>query len=231
MASKKKSQHDNLQEIESALTKTEQFIEDNQNKIFYAIGVIVLLVVGYLAVTRFYIQPRETEAQSQMFMAEQYFEKDSFNLALNGDGNYLGFLDIIDDYGITKQARLSHYYAGLCYLRLGQFEDAAEHLGRFSSKDAVLGPASAGALGDVFLELGEQDKALKNYSKAISLSDNDLTTPIYLMKAATLLEVMGKPDKALEYYNRIKKDYRNSNEGRNVDKYISRLNALSSGGK
>jgi len=225
MASKKTAQHDNLQDIESALTRTEQFIEDHQNKIFYVVGAIVLLVVGYLAITRFYLQPREKEAQAQMFVAEQYFEKDSFNLALNGDGNYLGFLDIMDDYGLTKQARLSRFYAGISYLRLGQFKEAVDYLSRYKSKDIILGPVSQGALGDAYLEQGEQDKALKQYLKSVSLSDNEMTTPIYLMKAGNLLESMNKPEEALKQYKLIKEKYAETSEGRVVDKYIARVTA------
>lgn len=222
MASKKSTQHDNLQEIESALTKTEQFIEDNQNKILYVIGGIVLLVVGYLGITRFYIQPREKEAQSQMFMAEQYFGKDSFNLALNGDGNYLGFLDIIDEYSITKPAKLARYYAGISYLRLGQFQEAVDYLNKFKTKDVILGPVAQGAMGDAYLELGEQEKALSQYDKAIAMSDNELTTPIFLMKAGNLLETMGQQEKALKLYTQVKEKYPETNEGRMVDKYIAR---------
>jgi len=225
MASKKTAQHDNLQDIESALTRTEQFIEDHQNQIFYVVGAIVLLVVGYLAITRFYLQPREKEAQAQMFVAEQYFEKDSFNLALNGDGNYLGFLDIMDDYGLTKQARLSRFYAGISYLRLGQFKEAVDYLSRYKSKDIILGPVSQGALGDAYLEQGEQDKALKQYLKSVSLSDNEMTTPIYLMKAGNLLESMNKPEEALKQYKLIKEKYAETSEGRVVDKYIARVTA------
>jgi tetratricopeptide (TPR) repeat protein len=224
MATKKKAESDNLKEIESALTRTEQFFEDHQSKILYGLGAIVLIVVGYLAFTRFYLTNREKEAQSQMFMAEQYFEKDSFNLALNGDGNYLGFLDIIDDYSITKQAKLSHYYAGISYLRLGQFEEAIDYLNRFKTKDIELGPVTQGSKGDAYLELGEKDKALSQYEKAVSLSDNELTAPIYLMKAGKLAESLNKPEKALEFYMQIKKKYPNSNEGRSVDKYIARVN-------
>ena len=225
MAKKKTTQHDNLQNIESALTKTEQFIEDNQNLFLYIIGGIVLVVVGYLAITRFYIQPRQKEAQSQMFMAEQYFEKDSFNLALNGDGNYLGFLDIMDEYGITRQAKLSRYYAGISYLRLGQFSEAVDYLNRFKTKDILLGPVSRGALGDAYLELGEQEKALKLYEKAATMSDNEMTAPIYLMKAGNLLESMGHPEAALNHYNNVKKKYPDTMEGRMIDKYISRVSA------
>ena len=104
MAKKKVEQADNLQELESALTKTEQFVEDNSKMISYVVGGLILIVAAYLGFNKFYLQPKEDEAISQMFMAENYFEKDSFNLAINGDGNYLGFLDIIDDYGITKSA-------------------------------------------------------------------------------------------------------------------------------
>ncbi|MGC9353394.1 MAG: tetratricopeptide repeat protein, partial [Mariniphaga sp.] len=124
MAKKKAQQADNLQELESALTKTERFIEENQKPITYVVGAIILIVIAYLGFTRFYLQPREKEAQSQMFMAENYFERDSFNLAINGDGNYLGFLDIIDDYGMTKSANLAKYYTAISYLHLGQYEDA-----------------------------------------------------------------------------------------------------------
>ncbi|MBT6766423.1 MAG: hypothetical protein HOA90_18000, partial [Prolixibacteraceae bacterium] len=187
MAKKKTQQADNLQELESALTKTEQFIEDNQNIITYVVGAIILVVAGYLGFSKFYLQPKENEAQAQMFMAESYFEKDSFNLSLNGDGNYLGFLDIIEDYGITKSANRAKYYTGIAFLQLGQFEDALDYLNDFKTNDLLLGPVSEGAKGDALLELGETDQALKQYQKAYSDTDNELTTPIYMMKAANLL--------------------------------------------
>lgn len=226
MAKKKTSQHDNIQDIESALTRTEQFIEDNQKLITYVIGAIVLIVVGYLGMSKFIIQPRQDDAQSQMFMAESYFEKDSFNLALNGDGNYLGFLDIMDDYGMTKSAKLARYYTGISYLRLGEYEDAIKNLGRFKTKNIILGPVKEGSMGDAYLQLGEQDKALLHYTRAAEMSDNEFTTPIYLMKAANLLEMQGNHAKALEMYNRIKTKYAETNEGRNVEKYIARVSTL-----
>ena len=172
MAKKKTPKEDNLQELESALTRTEQFIEDNQKIITYVVGGIILIVAGYLGFNRFYLQPKEDEALSQMFMAENYFEKDSFNLAINGDGNYLGFLDIIDDYGITKSANRAKYYTGISYLHLGQYEDAIDYLKSFKTDDLLLAPIAEGAQGDALLELGETEDALKQYKKAYSLSDN-----------------------------------------------------------
>lgn len=223
MAKKKAQQADNLQELESALTKTERFIEENQKPITYAVGVIILLVIAYLSFTRFYLQPREQEAQSQMFMAENYFERDSFNLAINGDGNYLGFLDIIDDYGMTKSANLAKYYTGISYLHMGQYEDALDYLKGFKTKDLLLGPIAEGARGDAKLELGDMEGALKHYKKAYSMNDNELTTPVYMMKAARLLENMDELEDALALYQEIKNKYPETTEGQNVDKYIARV--------
>ena len=223
MAKKKTQQEDNLQELESALTKTEQFIEDNQKIISYVVGGIILVVAGYLGFNKFYLQPKESEALSQMFMAENYFEKDSFNLAINGDGNYLGFLDIIDDYGITKSANRAKYYTGISYLHLGQYQDAIDYLKKFKTDDLLLAPVKAGAIGDAMLQLGDNDGALKQYKKAYSASENELTTPVYKMKAAKLLESMDEFEEALKLYQEIKKDYPQSTEGTSVDKYIARL--------
>lgn len=223
MTKKKTAQEDNLQELESALTKTEQFIEDHQKKLTYVIGAIIVLVGAFLALNRFYVQPKEEEALNQMFMAENYFEKDSFNLAINGDGNYLGFLDIIDDYGMTKSANRAKYYVGISYLHLGQFEDAIDYLKKFKTDDLLLAPVKAGAIGDAMLELGKTDEALKQYQKAYSETENELTTPVYKMKAASLLESMNKFDEALKLYEEIKKDYPQSAEGTTVDRYIARV--------
>lgn len=223
MTKKKTAQEDNLQELESALTRTEQFIEDNQKKITYVVGGIIVLAAAFLAFNKFYLQPKEEEALSQMFVAENYFEKDSFNLAINGDGNYLGFLDIIDDYGLTKSANRAKYYVGISYLRLGQYEDAVDYLKKFKTDDLLLAPVKAGAIGDAMLELGKNEDALSQYKKAYSETDNELTTPIYKMKAAKLLESMNKLEEALKLYEEIKKDYPESAEGSTIDRYIARV--------
>ncbi|MGD9930384.1 MAG: tol-pal system YbgF family protein [Mangrovibacterium sp.] len=212
---------DNLSEVENALTKSEQFIEQNQKILSIVVGAAVVIVAAYLGFTKLYVLPKEKAAQEQMFMAEQYFEKDSFNLALNGDGNYLGFLDIIDDYGVTKVADLAGYYSGICYLRLGQYEEAINYLDAFESDDLLLAPVAAGAKGDAYVELNETDKALNAYKKAYSYK-NEFTTPVYLMKAGNLLEATGKYADALNLYNEIKTAYPASTEARSVDKYIAR---------
>lgn len=222
---KKNTQVDNLVEVESALTKTEQFLEANTKLIGIVIGAIVVVAVGYLGLNKFYLEPRSEEAKDQMFMAQNYFEKDSFNLALNGDGNNPGFLDIIDDFGSTDAGNLSRYYAGVSYLNMGQYDNAIDYLKKFDTDDLLLGPVSVGAQGDAQLELGKTDKALALYTEAYKMNDNELTTPIYMLKAGELLEGSSKQEEALKIYELIKQKFPESTEGRSIDKYIARAKA------
>ncbi len=207
--------------VEEAFSKTEQFIEKHQNIILIVIGILVVIVLGYFGFRRFYLAPKEKEAQGQMFMAEKYFEQDSLKKALNGDGQYLGFLAIIDEYGITKSANLAHYYAGICYLKLGQFDQALEQLGKFDSDDQFAGPMAKGAMGDATMELKQVEKAAGLYLEAAEMKKNDFTAPLFLMKAGLAYEELGNYEKALGLYKRIKDEFPRSFEGREIDKYIA----------
>jgi tetratricopeptide (TPR) repeat protein len=217
---------ENLKEVEHALTSAEQFFEDNSKTISIVFGAAIVVALILLLTHRFYLAPRETKAQDQMFVAQQYFEKDSFNLAINGDGNYPGFLDIIDGYSRTKAGKLARYYTGISYLHLGKYKDAIEYLEAFKTKDFLLGPIKLGATGDAYVELGEKDKALKLYTEAAELSSNNFTSPAYYLKAGILCESMGNKEKALAMYRIIKDKYAESDEGKTIDKYITRLTAV-----
>jgi len=222
MTKKHNQTGDSIETVENVLSRSEQFIEDNQ-KIITTIVVIIIAIVGaYLGYKKFYLKPLEEEAQSQMFVAAQYFERDSFNLALNGDVNYPGFLSIIDDYSATKSANLANYYAGISYLHMGQFEDAIDYLEAFNANDKMLKPISLGAIGDANMELGNKEEAVCFYVKAANTSVNDFTTPIYLMKAGQAYELIGDYKSALKIYNQIKEQHKKSAEGRVIEKYITR---------
>ena len=212
-----------MQNIESALSKTEHYIEDNRNTVIYIILGIIALVAIYFAFKRFYVAPKEKEAESSIFMAQRYFEQDSFKLALDGDGANVGLLEIINSYGITKTANLACYQAGISFLKLGEYEEAIKYLKKFSGKDKMVAPIAIAAIGDAELELGQDKEAASSYVKAAGMNENSFTTPIFLMKAGEAYERSGEPDKALKVYQQLKKDYPNSSEGSQVDKYITRI--------
>ena len=216
---------ENLVEVEHALTTAERFFETNSKIITIIFGVAVAIALLLLATHRFYSLPREAKAKEQIFVAEQYFEKDSFNLAINGDGNYPGFLDIIADYGGTKAGKLARYYTGISNLHLGNYQEAINYLEDFSSDDLLLSPVALGATGDAYCELGNKEKAVKLYMEAAELNPNNFTSPVYFLKAGIIYEALGNKEKALAAYKIIKEKYAESSEGRTIDKYIARLTA------
>lgn len=225
MAKKTNNTEEKIMAVEEALSKSEIFIEKNQKVLTIILGSIALLVLAFFGFQRFYLIPQEKEAQSQMFMAEKYFEQDSLKLALNGDGNYAGFLQIIEDYGMTKSAKLANYYAGIIYLNDGKYQEAIDHLEKFTIKDEMVSPMAKGAIGDAYMEMGKGDKAAEYYLKAADLNKNDFTTPVFLQKAAWAFEDLGKKEDALKTYERIRVEYPRSAEARDIEKYITRLKA------
>jgi len=226
MAQKIDKTEERIHTVEETLSKTEHFIEKNQ-KLLVNIGIaLVVIVLGFYAIRNYYILPREADATSQMFMAQRYFEKDSLKLALNGDGNYPGFLSIIDEYKWTAASNLAHYYAGVCLLKQGKFQDAIDQLKSFSGKDELVAPMAIGATGDAYMELNQPEKAATEYEKAANLRDNKFTSSIFLLKAAFAYEEMKNLDKALELYTTIKTKYPNSIEAQDIDKYISKIKTI-----
>jgi tetratricopeptide (TPR) repeat protein len=222
MAKKGNKTDDQFAQIEETLSKTEQYIENNQENLVRIVGAIVVVIALFIGYQKLYIAPMEQEAQVDMFMAELYFQKDSFNLALNGDGQYLGFIDIADEYSSTKPGKLANYYAGLSYLNTGDFENAIEYLDDFSSDDIILSSLALGCIGDAYMELEDADNALSYYEDAASYTDNEFTTPRYMLKQAMIHESNGDYDDALALYKGIEEDYKSSREGNGIEKYIAR---------
>jgi tetratricopeptide (TPR) repeat protein len=214
-------------DVEQAFSKTELFIENNKKSLVLIIGAIAVLVGGYFAYKYWYVAGEETKAQAEMFKAEQYFEKDSLDKAMNGDGNLvMGFSQIVDEYSITPSGNLAEYYLGMCLLKKGQYEEAITHLQSFDGNDQIVAPIATGAIGDANLELGKTEEAITFYLKAAEQNNNKFTTPIYLKKAAMANEDKGNYADAVKLYERIQNEFAETTEGKDMEKYIARAKAL-----
>ncbi len=222
---KKEETPQTISSVEETLTRTEKYLEENYKVMLSGLGVIVVLV-GLVWLGKIYMNKRNEEAQTQIYQAQKYLEMDSLKLALNGDGNYLGFLDIAKSYKLTNTGNLARYGAGICYLHLGQYEEAIEFLDKYSKKDKVLGSLAIGATGDAYVETGNIDKGIAKYLEAADFGKNSFNTPIFLMKAGELYELGGKFTDALKVYERIEKEYPESTEGATIEKYIARVKLL-----
>ena len=194
MSKKEEKKHDELVNVEHALTSTEAFIEKYQKQILMGVGAIVLVVLVALSFRNFYLQPREIAAENEMYKSQAFFAKDSFRLALNGAGaESIGFKAISSDYGITNSGKLAAAYAGICYYKLGQYQDAVKYLSQFDGKDTYFTTSVIGLTGDCYVELGDNSKALSYFEKAEKL------------------------------YTTIKEKYPKSAEAADIDKYLARV--------
>ena len=213
----------NLEGIEQVLTRSEQFIEDNQKVLTYILSGLIIVLLIVIGGNRYYLKPLNEKASADMFYAERFFEIDSFNLALNGFGTYPGFLNVMDDYGFTKSAKIAKYYAGVCYHNLGEHETALEYLNKFKTDDLLVGAAKYSTMGDAYVELGEYSKAVSSYKSGIKKYKNNFSSPIMLKKLGIVYEEMGDLELALVTYQTIESLYPEAPEGREIKKYIGRV--------
>lgn len=218
---------ENPDALAEQISRSEAFIKNNQNAVFSVVGVIIAAVMGYFTYN-YYIDNQNEVAQGELFQAVYYFEADSLDLALNGDGNSLGLLDISADYAHTDAGNLSNFYVGVCYMKKGQFLEAIEYLKEFSSSDLVVQARSYSLIGDAYMELGNYYNAIDNYNQAAGYRSNKFFTPEYLVKAATAYEKIEDYNGALRCYQEIVEKYFESSEFQNAKKHMARLKVLSS---
>jgi tetratricopeptide (TPR) repeat protein len=221
---KKQEHHISVGEV---VEKTEDFVTKYQKPLLLVVSAVVLAVLIYFGYKKLYSEPHNDEALAQMYMAEQQFQIDSFRLALNGEqGSYYGFLQVINDFGSTDAGNLAQYYAGICQLQLGSFDEAIKHLKEYSSSDEIIQAKAYAAIGDAYVELNSYNEAASYFMKAASYKDNTYAAA-YLMKAAMVYEQLNRFADAAKAYERIRTDYPNTMEAQEAEKEIVRANILS----
>ncbi|MGV6829255.1 MAG: tetratricopeptide repeat protein [Flavobacteriales bacterium] len=220
--------------LDEKASKTEAWVEKNQKAILILVGLIAIGVLGYLLFQQFVQKPKETEAVNEMYQAQTYFEqalnapaKDSlFNLALKGGEGKYGFLDIIEKYSGTKASNLAEYYAGVAYLHTKNYQEAISHLDNFKGDDMVVGPVALGNIGDAFVQLDQNEDALKYYEKAATVKNNEFTSPRFLLKAGIIALKLNKPDLALNHFKNITENYPNAPEAKKAILYQGKAEAM-----
>ncbi len=200
------------------------FWEKNKKAIIGISAAIILIAGGWLAYKYFVKEPNEEKAAEAIFKAEEFFRNDSLDLALNGSGQYKGFLSIMKNYDGTASANLAHFYAGVIYLKKSDFNNAVTHLKDFKTDVAQIQMLAYGKLGDAYSELNKKEEAVDQYRKAGKhFPEDEFNSSEFLFRAGYLLESMGKTQDAVDIYKQIKTKYPNTEKGFSIDKYIYRL--------
>lgn len=227
---KRKSDQIELVEVEqvSASQSSAPFWEQYPNLLIYGLGAILLAVGGWWLYKELIVKPKQDEAVAAMWQAEQQFGRDSFQLALNDPGGgFDGFLALSDKFSGTPAGNMAHYYAGICYLQSGDFDNAIAQMDKFSPAGDLLPAMKYGVMGDAYSEKEDYAKALEYYEKASEATENDLVLMYYLKKLGMLNEQQGNKEAAIKAFERIRRDIPNTQSGdwRDIEKYIYRLSA------
>ena len=221
-----KNQNEHLN-VEDALTQSEAFLIMYKNAFIGVVVAVIVIITGVVMYNNLYAEPREEKAQAALFKGQEYFEQDAFEQALNGDSiAYTGFLKVADEYSGTKAAHLAKAYAGICYAKLGKYEEAVKMLNDFDGDDQMVSPAMLGATGNCYAQLNQLDKAAATLLDAAKKADNNTLSPIFLMQAGEILVKQGKLDDAIQAYTQIKEKYFQSYQAMNVDKYIEQAKLM-----
>src|ERR1700722_20465710 len=211
----------------SPVDKWKHYQDTYGKKAAIGLALVLILILGYFGYKQYVLEPKEKQASESMFRAEEYYRADSIRLALNGDAVNAGFAKIISRYKGTKAADLAAFYAGSCYLKLGDFNNAVKYLKDFSTPVQQVQERALGLLGDAYSEQNKKEEAAEQYKKAGTYFEKDeLFAPEYLFRSGYLYESMGKTQDAITMYRMIKDKYPQSQRGVEIDKYLGRLGAL-----
>ena len=213
----------------TAMNKTEMFFEKNSKSMIIALLALFVLAAAIFGYRQLISQPRERKAAEMIAQAQYRFESTTpeYQLALEGDANGPGFLDVIDQYGSTRAGNLAKHYAGICYLRLGDLDNAATYLAKYKPAKGIpaeiVNAQNIGLQGDIAVEKGDYAAAIKLFEKAAKVSDNNLTAPMYLHKAGLAEQAQGNEQKAAAFYEEILTSYPASMEARDAEKLLGSI--------
>ncbi|WP_162416439.1 tetratricopeptide repeat protein [Cyclobacterium roseum] len=218
---------ENPEAIATRLGRGEVFLKENTRLVGGIIGLMILIIAGIVGY-QIHKANQNEKAQGEMFQAVYYYEQDSVDFALNGDGVQLGFLDIIDQYGGTDASNMAHFYVGSIYLSEGEYQSAVDHLEEFSSDDFLVQAQAYSLTGDAYLELGNTQEAIRQYKNAANYKENKFFTPKYLFKLAIAYEEAGNLQAAIDTYGEIESNYSDAYEYTEARKHKARLEGLAS---
>lgn len=207
--------------------KKGSFFQDNKNSVVFILGGIIVLILLYIGYQKLYLAPRAQEAADAMYKAEEYALIDSLQKkAIEGDGSFLGFKEIADEYSNTPTANIANAYLGGLYLRQGNFQEAITYLKKYSETGSdILDPLVIGMIGDAYSETHDYKNAADFYKKAANKSANLFTTPLFLKKLGLVHEQLNEYKEAEEAYAKIKSDFPESNEASTIDGPLARVQA------
>lgn len=222
----KKIKKRELKEDRLVLTyyKVREFIESNRKVISYAItGVIILIIAGIIY--RNNLKAENERAETLLSKVIRYYDTGDYKTAIDGipQRNIQGLRYIAENYSGTEAGALAAYYLANAYFALGDYDNAMKYFREYDGDDPMLIASTLAGIAAIYEVKGEYAKAAEYFEKAALVFPDNILVPEYLYNSARNYRIIGRFEKALRLYERVKKDYPNSEYVRYIDIYIASL--------
>jgi len=218
----KKDKSDKTDELQN-LTPTESFFDKNKKVLLYSVIGLVVLFIGYFGYQQFVSKPHAAESQDAYWNAFYDFQADdSTGVAITGTETYMGFEEISTEYAGTPGGTIATYALGVSAMEKGEYDNALAYFEDCEFEDVMVGTLVVGLQGDCYVELGQYEQAAEKFEEAALREANEFTSPMFYKKAGLVYQELGQNDKAIIAYQKIKDDWSESTEAKDIDKYIIR---------
>jgi tetratricopeptide (TPR) repeat protein len=218
----KESLKDALLNSDSPIARGAGFLDKNKKRLSIIGGGIVLIILGLFFYNQFVYKPADLKSQESLWHGEYaLLNEQNWNNAIAGDsiGNP-GLKSVAESYSGYSGGDIAQYELGIAYLNNGQYQEAITALEQVAFEDEMIASITFGAIGDAYIELGNITSAAGYYEKAYTNSKNDLTAPIYMLKAAYAKETENKYEDAVKIYQKLMDEYPLAPEVNKAKKYI-----------
>lgn len=196
----------------------------NQAKFLIGLGVIAVLVVGYILINN-KKQNDNLAAANLLSKVVPLYESGSMKEAIEGvkAQNIIGLKQIVEQYGSTEQGETAKIYLANAYSVTGNLEEALKYYEDYSgSNDLLKATALAGKAG-ILQSKKEYEKASDLFMDAAHVAKENPANAEYTLKAGICLLQAGKKSEAKEIFESIKKDYKNFAPYLEIDKYLAQV--------
>ena len=193
-----------------------------------------MLILGWFSYTVLYenyvVAPKNEKSLAAIWKQEAAaFDNSDWNSLIIGDSlqTFKGLQKAVDKYAGYAGGKLAEYDLGIAYLNTGDYKKAIESLSNVDFNDEIIATIALGGIGDAYLQLGEIKKAGDFYEQAYRRRDNELTTPMYMMKSAFTLEMDENYVAAQKTYQELIEKYPTSPLSITAEKYLESLKLVS----
>lgn len=180
------------------------------------VGVLVIGILGYLLYRQFVWKPANEKSKDSYWEGLNYAVKDSTAVAID-------FLESeVKKYDGKVGGEVAQFVLARQLMTNKDFKGAIKQLEGVDLEDTYVSIMAIGLHADCLSDMKKYEDAANKYLEAADMLENELTTPMYLMKAGLCAEEIKNFPKAAELYQRIVDDFPTYSGQNQVEKYLAR---------